>query len=418
MSADSTLRLWDLTKGRPAFCSTLPSPAISVRWSDDGSLYALLFSSSVRLHDGATGAQIAELRAPAGVRLLDMALYSVGSATLIAAGCEGGDLRVWHAGGAWCTVTPTGAAHRVRCVAYCDAVEPNSGGEAAGSGPKHDVHPLSKLATLSALPVVLPCDGPFLATVDSACVVSLWPVSALMPPAAALEGAAKGAKKVAAASACLEIALHGVVPAATLVAGSGARATALVATRLHARESSQMTGHALAPPSGTASAAAAAQPGAGPGVKRARTEVPGRQGGEGKRGGAAPPRPAAPGGEGSSKETVPPAERGLTGAAAAGASAAAALEEDNTQQIVRTASAAASALSRGSFKVITKAKHAQVLRPPPPPAALPRASEEETGEEEVGLGEARPAGGGGSLPEAEAGSPRKKGVRFADAKGN
>ena len=388
VSADSSLRLWDLTKGRPAFTTKLPSPAACVRWSEDGALYALLFSGSVTVHDGGTGAQRVELRAPAGVRLLDCVVYSVGAATLIAAGCEGGDLRVWDARGSWCAVLATGHARRVRCVSYVDAVVAGAGAGAGDSGPSHDVHPLSKLAALATAPSVLSCDGPFLATVDSECVVKLWPVAALMPPGGGVQGRAQGA----------EVLLQGVAPAVTLTAGSGARATALATTRLRVREASEMAGHAAPPPGEAAGAgrqakvgapAAAPKPGKATGAKRARAEEEGAEGGA-KRSGSAPAAAAASGAAASAAATAPIKRKALPADSEEAASA-------------RAASAAASAFSGGGFKVKTKAKHAQVLRPPSPPAP--------EGERE-GAGDDR---GGAAAAQAVSAPPlrKKKGVRFS-----
>lgn len=266
VGADKALRLWDLTKGRPAFTAPLPTEPLGVKWSDDGTLFAVLHEGGVTMHDGATGAQVRTLSPPAGTRLLDMTLFTApGSGkgappvNVVAVGCEGGDVRLWEAGGAWCRVLPTGHARRVRCVAYTDAVKPVAAPSAASAAaapadaaaPNVDLHPLSKMSAAASARVTLSQPGPFLVTVDSEATVKLWHVPGLLAASAGGKGAA---------SASGDFVLSGIEPAATLKTGSPARATALAATRLRTRAQSEMKGHAGAP----SAAAAAAAPGGKP----------------------------------------------------------------------------------------------------------------------------------------------------------
>ena len=284
MGADKSLRLWDLTKGRPAFTTTLKSEPLGVKWSDDGSAYAVLYEGAVLVHDGATGAQTATLAAPSGVRLCDMAVFSasVGGSlsTVIAAGCEGGDLRLWDAKGTWCRTLATGHAKRVRCVAYTDAVKslaPNSHAVADDSAPSVDLHPLSKMTSAASARVTLTSDGPFLVTVDSECVVKLWPVHDLLKAAGSKASSVSISSSSSSSSRGIpETKIEGVAAAATLSTGSSARATALVASRSRAFVQSEMKGHKQSSGGGTSTSAAAGSSnnGAASNVKQQQKNMP------------------------------------------------------------------------------------------------------------------------------------------------
>ena len=133
---DRTLRLWDLTKGRQVHqqalgCATEGREAL---WSPDGSLFLVLFDSSVCVHSGEDGSLLQTVVPPVGrgvgaanpnPRLNTMRLLrgATGSTSVLAVACEGGDVLLWDvaslAQGAVppCAVLPTGHSKRGKCLA-------------------------------------------------------------------------------------------------------------------------------------------------------------------------------------------------------------------------------------------------------------------------------------------------------------
>jgi len=106
---DQTLRLWDLTKGRQAFVQKLPAgEARSVLWSQDCSCFFVLYDSHVGVHEGASGAEVSQLRPSEGTavgalsstpRLHSMLLMQQQAAEVLAVACEGGDVLLWQVKG-------------------------------------------------------------------------------------------------------------------------------------------------------------------------------------------------------------------------------------------------------------------------------------------------------------------------------
>ncbi|KAK8807410.1 hypothetical protein WA158_004169 [Blastocystis sp. Blastoise] len=66
-SADKTLRLWDLIKGRPSFIKKLPSECTKVRFSPDGDFYALLFNKMIQVYKVDDGELVLEVENKAGL---------------------------------------------------------------------------------------------------------------------------------------------------------------------------------------------------------------------------------------------------------------------------------------------------------------------------------------------------------------
>lgn len=424
MGTDKSLRLWDLTKGRPAFATTLKSEPLVVKWSDDGSLYAVLHEGAVVVYDGASGAERTTLRAPAGVRLLDMTLFTApargkqAAGTVVAVGCEGGEMRLWDAAGAWCTVLATGHARRVRCVAYMDAVKPlpqavasaSSSSSSGESGPSVDLHPLSNMGAAAAARVTLTSSGPFLVTVDSECVVKLWAVDALLAgtaPAAAGKGGPSADGRVP------ETRIDGVEPAGSLSSGTGSRATTLVATRLRATAQSEMKGHQQpqAQAKGQKPAAAAAA-GAGP---SSSGPAPPKDGGKAK----AKAKHSAPKGDQSKQQKQ--VLSGEAGEPTKAAQAAAPPASGKKRQRVEAAEAPAPAAAPRQpfafgFKVKGKEKHTVA---PVPAASEPSATEVPAAEPSAASKPLRE--GAAAAPSAGAvgaqSGPSKKKVKKAAAEG-
>ena len=229
VASDKNLRMWDLTKGRPALTVPLGAEARVVRWSTDGASYVLMFDAEIRVCDGSTGATITTLLpALAGSRLLDMALVSrPGFSAVIVAGCEGGDVVLWDAWGKWRASFATGHARRVRCVAVVDRIEARAAASAAAKAVSASTlapPPASLLSAKSSEPIVLPNDGPFLATIGSDCIVHLWQLDTLL-------GVAATAGKDAATTDLVHISTDKLAgPVATLSWGAGARPTCMASS--------------------------------------------------------------------------------------------------------------------------------------------------------------------------------------------
>ena len=298
VAADKTLRLWDLTKAKPAFSGPLPGEGLVVRWAPDGTSYAIMFEGAVILYDGTTAAERSAWKSPPGVRLLDMAFLPVDDASgvtaadgpsssddVIALGCEGGDVRLWCPAQSWMVPLTTGHAKRVRCLTLVGSVGESTAGAAAASSSSAASVELSAAAgtvegsTLrkaAAAHTVLTSSGPFLATVDSDCIVKLWDVPGLLRSCATAVLSSSGSRKSGISSSSSgsgscssessEVRVEGFIASATLSAGSGARATALVGSH-EKKSSSGGVAHApieleaaiaVAPPLKTTTAAAAA----------------------------------------------------------------------------------------------------------------------------------------------------------------
>ena len=145
--ADGTLRLWDLTKGRPAFVTPLGYEARALAWAHDGAQFFSLGDAYVDVHDGASGARAQRLSPPAGracgalsstPRLTSLLVVAFEGECYLVVGAEGGDLLVWARGvaGSALFATPpavlkTGHKTRVKAVALV-AVGAPSGVFAAG----------------------------------------------------------------------------------------------------------------------------------------------------------------------------------------------------------------------------------------------------------------------------------------------
>lgn len=132
VSRDKYLRLWDLTKGKPAFVNALPTEGLLVKWGGvkgEGELFYIMYPHCIAVFDGATGTPLHVLRPPKSKkalqpRLVDFRLVVVdaivdvsdeteppkkksktGGATkgtttkkieICIAGAEGGDIVVWE----------------------------------------------------------------------------------------------------------------------------------------------------------------------------------------------------------------------------------------------------------------------------------------------------------------------------------
>lgn len=92
-SRDSTLRIWDLIKGRCSYHNILAAVADGVSFSPDGTLYALLTGNQVTIHNiGEEEGLVASLQH--SHRLLSMAWYT--TSTLLT-GTESGSIHAWDA---------------------------------------------------------------------------------------------------------------------------------------------------------------------------------------------------------------------------------------------------------------------------------------------------------------------------------
>ena len=90
-SRDSTLRIWDLVKGRCSYHNILPTVADGVSFSPDGTLYALLTGNQVTIHNiGEEEGLVATLQH--SQRVLCMAWYT--NSTLLT-GSENGNIHIW-----------------------------------------------------------------------------------------------------------------------------------------------------------------------------------------------------------------------------------------------------------------------------------------------------------------------------------
>jgi hypothetical protein len=279
------LKLDDLTKGKPVFRIGLPAEALGLKWNADGSRYAVLFDSAAVVYDGPTGKELTVLRPPRGTRLNDM-LYlsasgnraSAASRTAAAAApavgddaltgflvlaAEGsGSLFVFPDNGAvsakgeTCRLVDTGnaAAKRIRALAFCD--ETAAAAAAATATPAApasaaSLNPLSKLNQSVNQNVTVSGEAPYVATVDSDCLVKLFPAGALLagmaqwklqkehraaqPSAKAVLSAGASAfssagSLPASAPAVVPEKIAALAPAATLNAAQGSRPTCLVAS--------------------------------------------------------------------------------------------------------------------------------------------------------------------------------------------
>lgn len=91
-SRDSTLRIWDLIKGRCSYHNNLPAVAEGVTFSPDGTLYALLTGSQVTIHNiGQEEGLVATLQHPQ--RVLSMAWCT---SNVLLTGTEAGSIHVWN----------------------------------------------------------------------------------------------------------------------------------------------------------------------------------------------------------------------------------------------------------------------------------------------------------------------------------
>lgn len=91
-SRDSTLRIWDLIKGRCSYHNILSVVAEGVTFSPDGTLYALLTGSQVTIHNiGQEEGLVATLQHPQ--RVLSMAWCT---SNVLLTGTEAGNIHVWN----------------------------------------------------------------------------------------------------------------------------------------------------------------------------------------------------------------------------------------------------------------------------------------------------------------------------------
>ena len=106
LGADSTLRLWDLTKGRSAFVTKTDMCGTALLWwPSTGARFYVLYDKYIDEHDGASGEKTRRFTPPEGYacgalaatpRLNAMLLIkSRGNKHLLAAGAEGGDVVLW-----------------------------------------------------------------------------------------------------------------------------------------------------------------------------------------------------------------------------------------------------------------------------------------------------------------------------------
>lgn len=73
VSRDKFLRLWDLTKGKPAFVNALPVEGLQVKYGGvkgDGELFYIMYSHCIAVFDGETGTPLHVLRPPKSTKAL------------------------------------------------------------------------------------------------------------------------------------------------------------------------------------------------------------------------------------------------------------------------------------------------------------------------------------------------------------
>ncbi|CAB9503023.1 p21-activated protein kinase-interacting protein 1-like [Seminavis robusta] len=92
--ADGKLKLWDLTKGRLSFVTSIQTknPIVSLAWSHDGSLYAFCHGSHITVRDVETGEDWCHVELPS--RVNQLALIQGHQGIFVAAACNDGSLPV------------------------------------------------------------------------------------------------------------------------------------------------------------------------------------------------------------------------------------------------------------------------------------------------------------------------------------
>lgn len=202
VDSTKTLRLWDLTKGRPAFATQLGYESLSIAWLEEGSAYMILSPSTVQLYDGTSGTMRTKLEhkvSDTPLKLHCATYTNTGDAAYVIAGAEGGELIVWNVATGASGSVATGHSGRVKSVgvlpAAAAAASSSSSAGGAGSSDKKDKRPGASLQLMT-------CGA------DS--VVCVWPLADVL--------AASGVSGGKASSAALK-------PLETLTYAKGNRAT-------------------------------------------------------------------------------------------------------------------------------------------------------------------------------------------------
>ncbi|KAF9972035.1 p21-activated protein kinase-interacting protein 1-like protein [Actinomortierella ambigua] len=120
VSADKTMRLWNLLLGKQASQNKLSHPGLQIAWNPSGSEYAILFDQEIILYDMATAKSLRSIQPPSltpgssrKTRFNTMAYYKD---DYIIAGCEDKTVRIYTVATGELLRTLTGHPSRIKDV--------------------------------------------------------------------------------------------------------------------------------------------------------------------------------------------------------------------------------------------------------------------------------------------------------------